>query len=592
MMSSKEMELKRKPFLINRALNGFLQASVFSAVAIQMAVMVDAIIVANFVGPDAMSAINLCTPVVAILVNVGYMVSMGSTLLMSKAIGENRMEHSSHIAVVAMTLLSSLGLLLAVAGCMLSDWTVSLLCSDASIGGYAKTYLRLFFLLDLLPLFIYNAVCGFTEADGSPQVVTRSVVVGGVVNVVLDLLFVGFFHWGIAGAMYATVINDLLVVVLVGHHLYRHSRLRYSFPRNGFSTITREIFSEGVPLTVGEVVLMTGLMILNAVIIYTLGSGGMFIWSVCMEIFTLVLITMSGVETSMISIGGFLVGDEDVTGLRMLVNHALRVVCMLLLVLTAAILIWPEGVAMAFGARGADSIGTLSQALRIFSLALVPIGIINVMRVVFQLLGHRFASGTLFTSQMLMMDIIIGGFAFLVPAYTWWAFPFAGALMMVSMLAYTTFHYRSDHYLSPFTLVPRRPPETSLDFSMPYQIEALDEGLRRIHNFVVASPQLQGRANDVELTCEEIMKNIIQHTQGRLLKRYFDVHLHRTDEKLVFVIKDAGSPFNPLEHLPQNNSDLNNPQFGIRILSSTCEKLNYKYMWGQNMMLGTFHAND
>ena len=109
MMSSKEMELKRKPFLINRALNGFLQASVFSAVAIQMAVMVDAIIVANFVGPDAMSAINLCTPVVAILVNVGYMVSMGSTLLMSKAIGENRMEHSSHIAVVAMTLLSSLG---------------------------------------------------------------------------------------------------------------------------------------------------------------------------------------------------------------------------------------------------------------------------------------------------------------------------------------------------------------------------------------------------------------------------------------------------------------------------------------------------
>ena len=75
------MELTRKPFLINKALNKFLMASVFSAVAIQLAVMIDAIIVANFIGPDAMSAINVCTPVVAIIVNVGYMVSMGSTLL-------------------------------------------------------------------------------------------------------------------------------------------------------------------------------------------------------------------------------------------------------------------------------------------------------------------------------------------------------------------------------------------------------------------------------------------------------------------------------------------------------------------------------
>lgn len=109
------MELTRKPFLINKALNKFLMASVFSAVAIQLAVMIDAIIVANFIGPDAMSAINVCTPVVAIIVNVGYMVSMGSTLLMSKAIGENNMEHSSHIAAVAVAMLTSIGLLLALA---------------------------------------------------------------------------------------------------------------------------------------------------------------------------------------------------------------------------------------------------------------------------------------------------------------------------------------------------------------------------------------------------------------------------------------------------------------------------------------------
>ena len=326
-------------------------ASIGSAVAIQAAVMIDAIIVANFIGPDAMSAINVCTPVVAILVNVGYMVSMGATLLISKAIGENNMVRGSHIAAVSIVLLSVMGVVLAVAGYLLSDTLVSLICSNESIAGYAKVYLGLFFLLDLVPLFVYNAVCGFTEADGSPHVVTRSVIIGGVVNFLLDLLFVGVFHWGISGAMYATVINDLVVIAILCHHLYRNSTLRYHLPPTGFVKMAREIFSEGVPLTVGEVALMVGLMALNFVIITTLGSGGMYIWSVCMEIFTLVLIAMSGVETSMVSIGGFLTGDEDVTGLRLLVHHALKVVGMLLLVLTLFILIGIPAVGTSFCQR-------------------------------------------------------------------------------------------------------------------------------------------------------------------------------------------------------------------------------------------------
>jgi hypothetical protein len=76
--------------------------------------------------------------------------------------------------------------------------------------------------------------------------------------------------------------------------------------------------------------------------------------------------------------------------------------------------------------------------------------------------------------------------------------------------------------------------------------------------------------------------------QGRLLKRDFDIYLHRTDDKVVFVIKDAGKLFNPLEHLPQANMPHDYRHLGIRIMSETCEDLIYKYMWGQNMMIGTF----
>lgn len=311
-----------------------------------------------------------------------------------------------------------------------------------------------------------------------------------------------------------------------------------------------------------------------------------------MEIFTLVLIAMSGVETSMVSIGGFLTGDEDVTGLRLMVHHALKVVGLLLLVLTLFILIVPQGVALAFGARGAN-VDTLSQALRIFSLSLVPIGIINVMRVVFQLLGHRFASGALFTSQMLFMDIVIGAIAFLIPTMAWWGFPVSSVLMLAMMFAYTLYHHHKDRDLSPYTLVPRHAPNTSLDFSVPYEPEALEEALTRIRTFVMSSPAVQVHTDDVLKTCEDIMKNIIEHAKGKILKWSFDVHLRFNDTQITFVIKDAGRPFIPLNQVPQSPSDAGNAdsddsESGIRLASSTCEELTYKHMWGQNMILGTF----
>ena len=319
---------------------------------------------------------------------------------------------------------------------------------------------------------------------------------------------VGVFHWGISGAMYATVASDMVVVVILCRHLYHESKLRFRMPKEGFLGIIREIIAEGVPLTVGDVALMAGFMVLNSAIIYNLGGSGMFIWSVCMEIFDLVVIAMSGVETSMISIGGFLTGDDDVTGLRMLVHRVLRVVCSLLFLFTLAILIAPQTVAMVFGARGDDSIDSLSQALRIFSLCLVPIGVMNVMRVVFQLLGHRFASGTLFTSQMLFMDLVIFAFVFFFPTIVWWGFPFSCVLMLAMMFAYTLYHRHSHKDLASFTLIPIRSNDPSLDLSVPYQVEALGESLERIHQFVTSNPKMQSRANDTTVWHPHYILNV------------------------------------------------------------------------------------
>ena len=78
----------RSSYLISKALRNFMMASVLAAVAAQAATTTDAIVVSHFVGPDAMSAINLCIPVLQIFACIAILFGIGGSVVAAKAIGE------------------------------------------------------------------------------------------------------------------------------------------------------------------------------------------------------------------------------------------------------------------------------------------------------------------------------------------------------------------------------------------------------------------------------------------------------------------------------------------------------------------------
>lgn len=84
------------------------------------------------------------------------------------------------------------------------------------------------------------------------------------------------------------------------------------------------------------------------------------------------------------------------------------------------------------------------------------------------------------------------------------------------------------------------------------------------------------------ICCEELMKNIVEHSKGRVKKHSFDMHLRIMDEVIYLVIKDAGQPFNPVKYIENPMSGYDH--LGLKLVAGITPSITYKYMYGQNIL--------
>lgn len=592
------MSLNRSSYLINSSFRFFLVSTVLTTVSLQLAGLVNSIVVSNFVGPDALSAINATVPLTALLLSVCVLLSTGVSLLVAKALGQQQADRVNHLFTVSVISATALGIVLTAVIYFCLDPIVNILCPNAQIAPYVVSYLRVFVLGGIIPLLITTVVGALVRSDGAPHIVTRAMVASAVVNVVLALLLVGVFHMGIVGTAIATVANTWVGLLTASlHFVGSSSSYHWQLPRGRFVRTLLDIMADGVPITVSNIMLAIISLSLNVSILNSLGARGMFVWSVCLQLLNLAMVVLNSISMVLFSIGGMLVGEQDYSGVRLLVHRSLQVVCGSLLAFTLFILITPQWVSELFGARGADETDYLSGALRLFSLVLLPYAYVTVMRSLFQVLGHRLMSTLLNLLQMVLLAVILLLFANCWPEAMWWGFPLAGLLMLLSQLVYTHITSRRDTTVSPTTLIPQATSCPSADFSVAYRKDALAESMQRVRSFLNDCQLSSVTSNHIQLCCEELLLNIISHSEGKVRAHHFDVHLLLDEENtLMLTIKDAGRPFNPLAHLPQKGEQqatdqpfgLSEPHFGLQLVAAFCDNLTYKYMYGQNMIFAKF----
>lgn len=191
-----------------------------SSVLQQLFNSVDVAVVGHFTGSEALAAVGSNAPVISLLINLFMGISMGANVVISNHIGQ-RDNDGIRRAVSTTALVSVIGgLLLMVLGVTVARPILELMDTPSNVLDMAVLYLRIYFLG--IPFFlIFNFGSAILRSLGDTRRPLYILVVAGVVNTVLNLVFVIVFHLGVAGVAIATgianAVSALLIVLLLRH---------------------------------------------------------------------------------------------------------------------------------------------------------------------------------------------------------------------------------------------------------------------------------------------------------------------------------------------------------------------------------------
>lgn len=176
--------------------------------------MVDQYFIGNSVGELGNAATNIAFPLTTCCIAIALLFGIGGAAAFNLAKGEGEDEDAAHYMGNAVFGSVSLGILLLIISQLFLTPMLRLFGAPDNIMDYAKTYVRIT-SIGFPALILTSTGAHLIRADSSPNFSMLCNIVGAVVNTVLDALFVFGFHWGMAGAAYATIIGQFISVLLV-----------------------------------------------------------------------------------------------------------------------------------------------------------------------------------------------------------------------------------------------------------------------------------------------------------------------------------------------------------------------------------------
>lgn len=183
---------------------------------------VDSIVVGNYVNKQALAAVGCTGPIINTLIGLFAGLAAGAGVVISQYYGAKDREklHSAVQTTITLTLIMCVAL--TVLGVALTPYMLKMMDTPDDVFVEAVEYLRIYFM-GVSGLLLYNIGSGILRAVGDSTHPLYFLIFSALTNTVLDVLFVKFFHMGIAGAAIATVIAQCISALLVISMLIRSS---------------------------------------------------------------------------------------------------------------------------------------------------------------------------------------------------------------------------------------------------------------------------------------------------------------------------------------------------------------------------------
>lgn len=228
--------------------------------------IVDLFIVSHFAGTYSISAVNIVGQIAQVVTGIAFGFLSGATVMIAQYLGAGRREEEQKTVETTFSFVLILSVITTVMMLLLSDPILHLLKTPTECYSEAKNY-YVIYMAGTVFVFFYNAIASVLRGMGDSRRPLYFVVISTLINVVLDILFVGTMEMGAGGAALATIISQACSVILSMIYLKKIG-FSFDFKPHSFH-IDRiqlaNLFRLGTPAALQETLLNVSLVFLIAV---------------------------------------------------------------------------------------------------------------------------------------------------------------------------------------------------------------------------------------------------------------------------------------------------------------------------------------
>lgn len=182
----------------------------------------DSLIVGNFLGSDALAAVSSSGSLILLLVGFFNGIAVGAGVVIARYYGARDKDNLQKAIHTDLAFGLAAGILLTIIGLIMAPKILTWMGTPDDVLKNSVVYFRIYFC-GSLAFVMYNIFVGIMQSVGDSRHPLVYLIISSIVNIVLDLLFVGVFHWGVGSAALATIISQFTSAILCLIRLMRVS---------------------------------------------------------------------------------------------------------------------------------------------------------------------------------------------------------------------------------------------------------------------------------------------------------------------------------------------------------------------------------
>lgn len=227
-MEKRRVDMTQGPFLKKIIL--FAIPLILTGVLQQLYNAADLVVVGMFDGQIALAAVGATGSLTNLVVGLFMGLSVGAGVCVAHHIGEKKYEEVRKVIHTSLLLALFLGIVICLVGYVFAPNLLRLMDTPDNVIGHATTYIRIIFI-GLPALMVYNYAAAMLRSAGDAKHPLIFLSVSGILNIVLNVILVAFFHMGVAGVAIATITAQYLSAILVLTYMSRTDSYMKFSPR-------------------------------------------------------------------------------------------------------------------------------------------------------------------------------------------------------------------------------------------------------------------------------------------------------------------------------------------------------------------------